>query len=430
MEKRKCILSIGTVDKYMIFILIGGISQCICSFMLYIFRDTANYNNHSLIIGFNAALGMSFSFIPFLIVKINSYKPKKKNKPVLVSVLSVKGPSNLRAMNDVEYLEKYNEKKIRTQKYLILFACAFLDFSQKSMTYIFNKYVINNIWIFNICFISLFEYCIIKRKLYKHQYFSGLIMIVLGIIATIIGLLGKDQILIKLLLCLTIEIQYSFEIALAKYLMDYRECSPFEITFYEGFFSLIVNSILLAIFTNYPLPDNDKYDDIFRITNHEGKKYLDHFYEAFKNMSVGEGLLFALSAVGRLISSISGHIVIKQYTAPHIALILVLGEIFLPLREFGDRHNIVQFILFCFVLVMSLIFTEIIEINTCDFEKNTRKNIFLRGKSESNVKVENNILANENLDDKKIELTENLEIVIEEDKSTYRTESEIFDLQN
>ena len=236
MEKRKCILSIGTLDKYMIFILIGGISQCICSFMLYIFRDIANYNNHSLIIGFNAAIGMSFSFIPFLIVKINSHKTKKKNKPVLVSVLSVKGPSNLRAMNDVEYLEKYNEKKIRTQKYLILFTCAFLDFSQKSMTYIFNKYVINNIWIFNICFISLFEYCIIKRKLYKHQYFSGLIMIVLGITATIIGLLGKDKILIKLLLCLTIEIQYSFEIALAKYLMDYRECSPFEITFYEGFF--------------------------------------------------------------------------------------------------------------------------------------------------------------------------------------------------
>ena len=147
-------------------------------------------------------------------------------------------------------------------------------------------------------------------------------------------------------------------------------------------------------------------------------------------MSVGEGLLFALSAVGRLISSISGHIVIKQYTAPHIVLILVLGEIFLPLRESGDWHNIVQFILFCFVLVMSLIFTEIIEINTCDFEKNTRKNIFLRGISESNVKVKNNILANENPDDKKIELTENLEIVIEEDKPTYRMESEIFDLQN
>jgi hypothetical protein len=147
-------------------------------------------------------------------------------------------------------------------------------------------------------------------------------------------------------------------------------------------------------------------------------------------MSVGEGLLFALSAVGRLISSISGHIVIKQYTAPHIVLILVLGEIFLPLREFGDWHNIVQFILFCFVLVMSLIFTEIIEINICDFEKNTRKNIFLRGMSESNVKVKNNILANENPDDKKIELTENLEIVIEEDKPTQRMESEIFDLQN
>ena len=295
-------------------------------------------------------------------------------------------------MNDIAYLEKYSKIKLKIQKYLILLACAFLDFSQKMLTFILNKYIINNIWIFNICFISIFEYCIMKRKLYKHQYLSSLIIIVLGIIATIIGLLEEeDNILIKLLLCVFIEIQYSLAIVLAKYLMDYRVCSPFEVTFYEGFFSLIVNSILLAIFTNYPLPDNDKYDDIFRIVNYDGKKYLDHFYATFNNMGVGEGFLFALSACGRLISNLFGHIVVKHYTSSHIILILVLGEIALAFKES----------------------TEIIEINVCDLEKNTRKNIYLREMLEgSNNENYKDILNTKDGDNERVELSEDVEIEI------------------
>ena len=54
-----------------------------------------------------------------------------------------------------------------------------------------------------------------KRKLYKHQYLSSLIITVLGIVATIIGLLKvEDNIFIKILLCVFIEIQYSLAIVL------------------------------------------------------------------------------------------------------------------------------------------------------------------------------------------------------------------------
>ena len=234
------------------------------------------------------------------------------------------------------------------------------------------------------------------------------------IIATIIGLLEEeDNILIKLLLCVFIEIQYSLAIVLAKYLMDYRVCSPFEVTFYEGFFSLIVNSILLAIFTNYPLPDNDKYDDIFRIVNYDGKKYLDHFYATFNNMGVGEGFLFALSACGRLISNLFGHIVVKHYTSSHIILILVLGEIALAFKESTEWYNIVQFILFFIVLMLLLIFTEIIEINVCDLEKNTRKNIYLREMLEgSNNENYKDILNTKDGDNERVELSEDVEIEI------------------
>ena len=425
MPEKKCIISIGQIDRYIIFALLGGISQCICSTMLYIFRDYANYNKHPLIIGFNAGIGMSFSFIPFLIVKINSHRTQKKNNQAFIQNLLRKETKNLKGITDAEYLKKFNKTKLRIQKYLILLACAVLDCSQKMIAFILNKFMITNLWIFNILFISIYEYCIMKRKLYKHQYLSCSIIIVLGIAATIIGLLEEEgNLFIKIIICASVEILFSLAYVLAKNLMDYRDCSPFEITFYEGIFSLIIHSILLTIFTNCPLPDNDKYDDIFRLTYYEGKKYLDHFFVVFKNMGIGESFLFILSACGRLFANLFGHIVVKHYTSSHVVLILILGEIFLVFKESTNWRNIVQFILFCFVLVMLLIFTEIIEINICDLEKNTRKNIYLRQLLEANGQNAKSILYSKNDDKEKIELNENLEIEMEGDIRSSLTSSD------
>ena len=65
---------------------------------------------------------------------------------------------------------------------------------------------------------------------------------------------------------------------------------------------------------------------------------------------------------------------------------------------------------------MLLIFTEIIEINVCDLEKDTRKNIYLRQLMEVNNEEDKDILSKQDDDEnKKVELSENLEIEIEGD---------------
>ena len=75
MEKeKKRLMNIGQIDKYITFILLGGASQCICSTMLYIFKDVANYNQHTIIIDFNASKEMFFLLIHFLIKKIKIKK--------------------------------------------------------------------------------------------------------------------------------------------------------------------------------------------------------------------------------------------------------------------------------------------------------------------------------------------------------------------
>ena len=379
MEK-KCLISKGYINKYILFALIAGLSKCFVSVMLYIFKDYAKYNKHPLIIGFNAGIGMSLSIIPLLIVKTKSRRDKKNDKSKVNQTQTLIGTNTASSWGDLSYLEKYDKKKLRIQKYLILLACAFLDFAQKFLTFFLKSLIINNIWMFNIIFISIFDYFILRAKLYKHQYISCIIIVLLGIAATVIGLLEETgNIPLKLFLCIGIEIMYSLAIVLAKFLMDYRSCTPYEVTFYEGIFALIVNSILLAIFTNKPITDEDgKLSKLLKLTIYNEKIYIDHFIAAFKDMKVGQAFLFILSALGRLISNLFGHIVVKHYTSSHIILVLILGEIGLAFKEKHEWKEIVQFVLFVIALFILLIFTEIIEINACDLEKNTRKNIQLR----------------------------------------------------
>ena len=416
MEK-KCLISKGYINKYILFALIAGLSKCFVSIMVFKFDKFANYNKHPLIIGFNAGIGMSLSIIPLIIVKTKSRRDKTNDKSKENQQLSLKGTRI--SLGDVNYIEKYDKKKLRIQKYLILLACAFLDFAQKFLSFFLKKLIINNIWMFNIIFISLFDYLIMKAKLYRHQYISCIIIVLIGIAATVVGLLGdNERITVKLFLCIGIEIMYSLAIVLAKFLMDHRACSPFDVTFYEGIFALIVNSILLAIFTNIPITDEDgKLDKILKLTEYNGKIYIDHFIAAFKDMQVGEVFFFILSAFGRLISNLFGHIIVKHYTSSHIILVLILGEIGLAFKEKHEWKEIVQFSLFVFALFILLIFTEIIEINACDLEKNTRKNIQLREELEGDNNIREGILPNESNQANKVEF-DGVEIDLRSNKSS------------
>ena len=416
MEK-KCLISKGYINKYILFAFIAGLSKCFVSIMVFKFDKFANYNKHPLIIGFNAGIGMSLSIIPLIIVKTKSRRDKTNDKSKENQQLSLKGTRI--SLGDVNYIEKYDKKKLRIQKYLILLACAFLDFAQKFLSFFLKKLIINNIWMFNIIFISLFDYLIMKAKLYRHQYISCIIIVLIGIAATVVGLLGdNERITVKLFLCIGIEIMYSLAIVLAKFLMDHRACSPFDVTFYEGIFALIVNSILLAIFTNIPITNEDgKLDKILKLTEYNGKIYIDHFIAAFKDMQVVEVFFFILSAFGRLISNLFGHIIVKHYTSSHIILVLILGEIGLAFKEKHEWKEIVQFSLFVFALFILLIFTEIIEINACDLEKNTRKNIQLREELEGDNDIREGILPNESNQANKVEF-DGVEIDLRSNKSS------------
>ena len=101
-----------------------------------------------------------------------------------------------------ELSHKRNQPKVRRQRYLIFFLCAFLDTIKKVLELTFSKKtILNHIWIYNILLISGFNYMINKNKLYKHQYFSIGVILLLGTILNIILMhsMSVDQIPLLLL---------------------------------------------------------------------------------------------------------------------------------------------------------------------------------------------------------------------------------------
>ena len=159
-----------------------------------------------------------------------------------------------------------------------------------------------------------------------------------------------------------------------------------------------------------------------RLAKYDGKIYIDNFFATFSNMSIGEVFLFILSALGRLISNFFGHIVVKHYTSSHIILVLIIAEIGLAFKDEHGWPEIVQFSLFVLALFMLLIFTEIIEINSCGLEENTRKNIDLREKEQAMNDSDNigNILYNKSNRTTKI-IIDDIEIEMNDARSSSRS---------
>ena len=373
------LISCGDINKNIIYVLIGGLGKIFAEVIYDVDREITK---HPFYLGIASGLGMSLSLIPFLVFK-------KKSKTQKDELIFINNEKNSISYNDNNEKDK-NKKKLKYQKYLLILASAFLDFAQKILTYVFIDNIDYNFWIFDMIFLSLFSYIVLKIKLYIHQYLTIGIMIILGISINVINLYDvEDKNRYKnILLVLLIEIIYSLSMVINKFLMEYRFCSPYEISFSQGIFGLIINTILLTIFSHIEMK-NEKYQNI----EYMGKKYLDNFYQFTKGINIKIILVFIVSMICRLSFNLFSIITVKNYTPSHIALILLIGEITFIFNSEIDWKFFAKIIILIILAFSLLVFTEIIELNFCGLQKYTRKNIAERadnasGKSDDSNEVD------------------------------------------
>ena len=356
------LISLGTINKYFIFALVGGIAKSIAGTLLYICNNELKH--YPFMLGANSGLGMILSIIPYLYLKI-------KNREILNQNIVI----NEKLVLNKKYYKNYNEKRLKLKKIVILLLCGFLDFFQKILVFLFSVSIDNNVWVFNIIFLNVFSICILKTKLYKHQLISSSIMIFMGIILNILILHEMTAEKIPaLLLSIFIEIIYSLSIVVGKYAIEYCFCSPFEVSFYEGVFAFVVNVIFLSIATNVPI-----YIENMKFSDYNGEKYLDNFYAYLDVFRGKEIIMFIITMLSRWIFNLFALITIKNYTPSHVIFLLILGETqnaFFDLKE--TWLQIFAVIVYCFLLFLLLIFTEIIILNFWGLDKDTEKKIALR----------------------------------------------------
>ena len=348
-------------NKYLIFPLIGGFSGFIVNIIVHFFNDNIELKNHPFIIGINAGFGMSLSFFPYLCFEKCNKKQKKKK---------------LIAKKNIDEICKEDNPETKGSKYIIIFLCAFLDFIQKDLVFLFRNSINKTIWMFNIVFLIIFSSIIFQKTIYKHQYLCIGIMVILGTVFNFIDVKEmKLRDLPALFLSIFIEIIFSLEIVLAKYALEYYSCSPFEITFYNGFFSLILNIIILITTTNIPLPKNFKYQTLFQISEHQGEKYLDNFYLYTDKIDFIEILLFVVITFGRFLCNLFSIFTLKYYSTSHILLVLILCGISLDWFNKSTLDTILIVLILLFEFLVILIYCEIIELNFCGLQIYTKKNI-------------------------------------------------------
>ena len=73
-------ISLGDINKKLLFILAGGLSKLIAELILYFYAKDIKMNDHPFILGINANLGMILAFIPDIIVKCSIKKKILKGK--------------------------------------------------------------------------------------------------------------------------------------------------------------------------------------------------------------------------------------------------------------------------------------------------------------------------------------------------------------
>ena len=114
---------------------------------------------------------------------------------------------------------------------------------------------------------------------------------------------------------------------------------------------------------------------------------IDDFKQYFNNFNILELIISICLIIIQLGLSLSCLITNNNNTPCHIFIIAVLGQ-FINYMDFST-NSIIIIVFLLLILFMTLIFTEIIEINICGLSKNTKRNIAFRAKTEDSS-LENN----------------------------------------
>ena len=342
------LISMGKLDKNQIPIIIG----CVFSFLNRILNqyEGAQLLKNQILTNICIAISRFLTVFPYIILIIKNSQSKNNNNKDK-ALINTK----------INYIDQ--KRKAVTGKWIFIFLSSFTYLVQ-TFFFVFSFEIKTNAWIWNILFSSVFYYLIFKVKLYKHHILSIILIIIIGLIIDLVTNNLQTEIVDKtvlLLLKFLKEVIFSLHIVIAKYVMERKYVSVYELSFHIGVFNLIFLGAFVIIDYNYIGIDN--YEDYFN--NFNSTELLVVFGVILTQIGINLGTLFTA----------------KNNSPCHVFIIFVFGQLAYYKNLKDDL--ILVIISLILILFLSLIFNEIIEINFCGLSHNLKRNIASRAESES-----------------------------------------------
>ena len=338
------------------------------------------------------------SLIPLLIYKINKSIAKKQknlqenfnNNTERNDTLNDSGEMK----NQLEILKEKIKKEKKRNSILIFFLISFLYFSTYVFFYYFNYIVITNYYgnisiITEVLYFSLFNRFIFGNKVYSHHFFS-MILITISIIALYILVLIKHinekwdpfkDFLFPTILNFVVYCPFCYFLVKGKSYIEKYFISIYQLILYLGIFCLILLIILEPI--SYYIPCD--YDDNKYICDN---KHFAGIISGLRELSGIGNILYCFGLIIFLFMTTLGlWLTVKMLSPGHFLtsdsiITLELNMLVDGYRGSNTAYLFIDnplFYIFSFITIFAcLIYNEILIINICNLNYNTRKEIIER----------------------------------------------------
>jgi hypothetical protein len=302
-------IKIGKIDKLLLLPISGGL--IFIPFTIII--KYTEVKNHSIILSLCSSLGMMLSLIPLLISRINM-KRAMSNKKITHKI------KKNRNKNEIPLIYNKNNSEIKAHKFIYIFFSSLADLIQTIIeTTIFNYQIKVNFWILDLLFLAIISYLLLRIKLYRHQYFSMIIIIILGLGLNIIEYFKKDKNdnnkvdPIEIIFKIISEICFCLNVVTNKLNMEKYFCNSYEICIWEGLIDLIVISFILLII------------NIIGVTI-SGINYPQNFYEYIDQFDISDLFLVLLTIIINGLYNIFIIATCDIFTPFHVLITLIINE--------------------------------------------------------------------------------------------------------
>jgi hypothetical protein len=244
---------------------------------------------------------------------------------------------------------------------------------------------------FEIIFLTIITYFVLKYKYFMHNYISLIFFVIVSLsIDLILGNIQKEienifQFILENIINVILDLIF---LIYEKYLIEKLYFSPWTICSVNGAALFFANSLT---FIYVLLKGKNNLAG--------GLSFTKDFYEYFDKIKISIIISqFIISIILQFIMKIFMFLTIYYFSINHILISYLLSKMANILIAHDSYKEFNCIILFIAQFLLLMIYLEVIELHFCGLDKNTRKSIQLREKEDMNLEnLERNNSFNNNL---------------------------------